>query len=200
MTFRSLKRKYKKQDLLVHLVPGQQRNQIFFTKAQKNIKATTKLPNFKECFRNVIIPSRRVLKTSRELGKNILRRLDDIYRKIYSEFIENDTVKRSSLTKDEIKQLFSLQELHGNKWKLIGKIMGRKERQVSNCYHNYHSPHALTKVRRKPSSRARTDVLPSEDEKLLRIIMEHTTSKNGKLMSYRSTGYQQQRNLVLEML
>ena len=59
--------------------------------------------------------------------------------------------------------------------------MGRKERQVSNCYHNYHSPHALTKVRRKPSSRARIDFLPSEDEKLLSIIREHATSKTGKI-------------------
>ena len=74
-----------------------------------------------------------------------------------------------------------MQELHGNKWKQIGKIMGRKERQVSNCYHNYHSPHALTKVRRKPSSRARIDFLPSEDEKLLSIIREHATSKTGKI-------------------
>ena len=150
-------------------------------KSIEEYKSKFKITNFKEYFRHVIIPSRRVLETSRELGKNIMRRLGDIYRKIYYEFVKSDTDKGSSLTKDEVKQLFSLQELHGNKWKLIGKIMGRNERQMSGVYHNYHSPYAVRKIRQKLSNRTRTDFLPSEDEKLLSIIREHATSKNGKI-------------------
>ena len=154
--------------------------EILYTSIEE-YKSKYKITNFKEYFKNVIIPNRRVLEISRELGKNILRRLGDIYLKIYSEFVENDTDKESSLTKDEIKHLLFLQELHGNKWKLIAKIMGRNETQVRNFYHNYHSPYARRKIRERLSNKTRIDFFPSEDERLLSIIKEHATSKNGKI-------------------
>ena len=140
-----------------------------------------KIKDFGEYLRNVVIPNRQIVEISRQLSKNIIRRLESVYKRIYYQFASNNIKLGSSLSKDEINQISVLQKLHGNKWKLIGKVMGRSQKDLCTYFHNRNSPHHRKGIFQICSTKKRTTFLPSEYEKLINIIQTQASVETGKI-------------------
>ena len=140
-----------------------------------------KIKDFGEYFRNVVIPNRQIVETSRQLSKNIIRRLENVYKRIYNQFAAYNIKLGSSLSKDEINQISALQKLYGNKWKLIGKVIGRSQKDLCTYFHNRNSPYRKKGIFQICSTKKRITFLPSEDEKLINIIRTQASDEMGKI-------------------